>query len=59
MLIPKKKYRSKMRKPIVKNYKIINSLQLECYKGNFPMQCGKACPLHESCWFCGLKPVKE
>ena len=58
MLIPnRKKYNSIKRKPIVNNNKLINSLQLGCYKGYFPMQCN-SCHLSRSCWFCGLKPLK-
>ena len=60
MLIPnRKKYKSVKSKPIVNNNKLINSLQLSCYKGYFPMQCNTMCPLHQSCWFYGLKIVKE
>ena len=56
MLVPKKKvYRSKMHKPIIQNRKIINSLQMMCYKGNLPMSCTEKCPLYSSCWFYGLK----
>lgn len=60
MLIPsRKKYKSCKRKSLVENNRVINFLQMECYKGNFPMTCGKSCPIYKSCWFCGLKPVKE
>lgn len=59
MLIPRKKYKCVKHKPVVKNSKLINSLQLECYKGHFPMICNNQCPIHKSCWFYGLKPVKE
>ena len=58
MLIPKKKYRSTKHLPVIKNRKIIHSLQLECYKGYFPMMCNNKCPLHSSCWFYGLKNYK-
>lgn len=56
MLVPKKKhFRSSAHKPITENRKIINSLQLMCYKGNLPMTCSVKCPLYKSCWFFGLK----
>lgn len=60
MLIPsRKKYRCTRKKPIVANNKLINSLQMECYKGHFPMKCNNLCPLSSSCWFYGLKILKE
>lgn len=60
MLVPKRKFfRSKKHKLVVENRKTIASLQLMCYKGGFPMQCNCNCPLSKSCWFYGLKPVKE
>ena len=60
MLVPKKKvYRSQMHKPVVKNRKIISSLQMMCYQGNLPMICNEQCPIYKSCWFYGLKPIKE
>ena len=60
MLIPsRKKYKFVKHKSIIENNNVINFLQMECYKGNFPMYCSKKCPIHQSCWFYGLKTVKE
>ena len=60
MIIPKNdiKYKSVKRVRVRGSRKLISSLQIMCYKGYFPMQCD-SCHLSRSCWFCGLKFVKE
>ena len=61
MIIPKvskSKYKSVRRFKARGARRLIRSLQLECYEGYFPMQCN-SCHLSKSCWFCGLKPIKE
>lgn len=55
MIIPNnKKYKSVKKFRVAQNSKIIHKLQLQCYKGHFPMICSN-CVLSYNCWFCGLK----
>ena len=58
MIIPKnkKKYKSVKKFKVTQNSKITHCLQLQCYKGHFPMICSN-CVLSKNCWFCGLKEV--
>ena len=61
MIIPKVskvKYRSTKR--IKRNLftRALRDIQLQCYEGYYSMKCDN-CKIRKSCWFCGLKPVKE
>jgi len=61
MIIPKVtkvKYRSVRKIPASSLRKIESGMQLSCYKGLYHFKCGTRYLCH-SCWFCGLKPVKE
>ena len=54
-----KRFKSTKKLPVLKNANLIHSIQLECYKGHFPMSCNALCPIKENCWFYGLKMYKE